>query len=114
MVICLGCCCGRVDRGHPAAPVDWLKEQWRKRGLPKKIHLTISGCLGPCDASNVVLVFFGDSPVWLAGLDSFQQYEAIADWAYACGVQDALLPLPLELESFRMERFHSLAVPMEV
>lgn len=114
VVVCLGCCCGRVDKGHPEAPVDWLKEQWRKRALPKKIHLTISGCLGPCDASNVVLLLFGDSPVWLGGLDKFEQYETLADWASACGAADSLLPLPPSLEPFRMERFHSLAVPLEV
>jgi cobaltochelatase CobN len=114
VVICLGCCCGRVDKGHPEAPVDWLKEQWRKRALPKKIHLTISGCLGPCDASNVVLLLLGDSPVWLGGLDSLEQYEAIADWATECAARDSLLPLPDQLDALRMERFSSLAIPMEV
>jgi hypothetical protein len=114
VVICLGCCCGRVEKDHPEVPVDWLKDQWRKRALPKKIHLTISGCLGPCDASNVVLLMFGDTPVWLGGLDSVRQYEAIADWATECAAHDSLLPLPGHLDAFRMERFSSFAVPMEV
>ena len=37
-------------------PVEWLKTEWRRRGLLKNIQLTISGCLGPCDVPNVVLI----------------------------------------------------------
>lgn len=114
VVICLGCCCGRVDKGHPAVPVDWLKNQWRTRALAKKIHLTVSGCLGPCDASNVVLLLLGDNPLWLAGLESLAHYESIVAWASVCAENDAILPLPAILEPFRMERFHSPALPLEV
>ena len=28
-VVCVGCCCGRVERGKPQVPVDWLKAQWK-------------------------------------------------------------------------------------
>jgi hypothetical protein len=112
VIVCLGCCCGRTDKGHPAVPVDWLKAEWRARQLPKKIHLTISGCVGPCDASNVVTLLFGDAAVWLGGLSSFEHYEAIANWAEACAAQDALVPLPASLEEFRMTRF--LASPVSI
>lgn len=113
VLVCMGCCCGRTDKGHPDVPVEWLKKEWRLRALPKFVHLTISGCLGPCDASNVILLL-GDTPVWLGGLDRFEQYQAIAVWAEGCKAQDTLLPLPVELEPFRMERFHFPTVPMEV
>jgi len=114
VVVCMGCCCGRTDKGHPEVPVDWLKNEWRQRTLPKSIHLTVSGCLGPCDASNVVLLLFGDNPVWLGGLNRFEHYEAIAGWADASRVLDSVQPLPAILEPFRMERFHDLEVPLEV
>jgi cobaltochelatase CobN len=54
--VCFGCCCGRTDRGKPEVPVEWLKAEWRRRGLPKNIQLSICGCLGPCDVANVVKV----------------------------------------------------------
>ena len=54
VLVCHGCCCGDVDRGKPEVPVDWLKQEWRKRGLLKNIQLSICGCLGPCDLANVV------------------------------------------------------------
>jgi cobaltochelatase CobN len=73
--------------------------------LPKKIHLTISGCLGPCDATNVVLVMFGDTAVWLGGLDDFAHYEALADWSSDCGQAGELKPLLPALARFRVQRF---------
>lgn len=107
VVVCLGCCCGRTDKGHPDVPVDWLKAEWKRRMLPKKIHLTISGCLGPCDASNVVMVLFGSEAIFYAGLSQRWQYRALADWASACERADALVPLPDSLDQFRLERFHN-------
>ncbi|MBK9171118.1 MAG: (2Fe-2S) ferredoxin domain-containing protein [Bryobacterales bacterium] len=106
VLVCVGCCCGRTDKGHPEVPVDWLKQEWRRRLLPKKVHLTISGCLGPCDATNVVLVMMGDRPVWLGGLEHREHYAALADWASACDQAGGLVPLPASLARFRMERFH--------
>lgn len=105
VLVCLGCCCGRTDKGHPEVPVDWLKLEWRRRSLPKHVHLTISGCLGPCDASNVVLILADDRQIWLGGLDRLQHYHALADWASRCAALQALAPLPPELELLRMARF---------
>jgi len=113
VIVCLGCCCGRTDKGHPEVPVDWLKAEWRKRLLPKKIHLTISGCVGPCDASNVVTLLFGEHSVWLGGLSTFAHYEAIADWAADCAERDELAPLPPSLARYRMTRFHPAPVAIE-
>jgi hypothetical protein len=48
LTICQGCCCGNTENGRPPVPVDWLKKEWRARGLLKRVQLTISGCLGPC------------------------------------------------------------------
>ncbi len=106
VILCLGCCCGRTDKGHPEVPVEWMKHQWRQRALAKKVQLTISGCLGPCDASNVVLVMIGDQPVWLGGLDENKHYAALVDWASACDRAGSAIPLPASLAPFRMDRFH--------
>ncbi|MBL8211841.1 MAG: (2Fe-2S) ferredoxin domain-containing protein [Bryobacterales bacterium] len=105
VVACLGCCCGRTGKGHPEVPVDWLKAEWKRRMLPKKIHLSISGCLGPCDASNVVMVLLGSDAVFYGGLSQHWQYEALADWASACAEAVGLVPLPECLEPYRLQRF---------
>jgi cobaltochelatase CobN len=86
--------------------VDWLKAEWKRRMLPKKIHLTISGCLGPCDVSNVVMLLLGSETVFLAGLSQRWQYLALADWASDCERANEIVPIPDSLEQFRLERFH--------
>ena len=47
MFVCNGCCCGRTEKGFPALPLDEFKRQWKERGIRRRFHLTISGCLGP-------------------------------------------------------------------
>lgn len=95
VVVCVGCCCGRTDKGHPAVPVDWLKAEWKRRMLPKKIHLTISGCLGPCDATNVVMILLREA-------------------AEKHRLRAKLAPLPHSLEKFRMQRFAGEEIPAAV
>ena len=65
VLVCIGCCCGRVDRGKPEVPVDWLKAQWKAARLNPYIQLTISGCLGPCDLPNVVAVLTAAGQQWI-------------------------------------------------
>jgi len=33
ITICKGCCCGNTEHERPEVPVEWLKSEWRKRGL---------------------------------------------------------------------------------
>jgi cobaltochelatase CobN len=76
MTVCSGCCCGAVHRGKPEVPVEWLKNEWRSRGLLKVLQLTIAGCMGPCDLNNVVRISGPAEDVWLGGVDRFQLYSS--------------------------------------
>jgi hypothetical protein len=115
VIVCEGCCCGRVDKGHPEVPREWLKTEWRKRLLPGKVHLTFSGCVGPCDISNVVMVVTERQTVWLGGLDRQSQFAELADWASACARADEAIPLPWALEHLRFDRFtNSILIREEV
>lgn len=101
--MCSGCCCGVVSRGKPEVPVEWLKREWRSRGLLKNIQLTISCCLGPCDLTNVVKVEGPGSEVWLGNIRHFEQYSALVEWAAVSKIAGALTPLP---EAFEPHRFN--------
>ena len=76
--ICQGCCCGKTDKGHPEVPVEWLKQEWKLRGLLKRVHLTITGCLGPCDVPNVIAITSSEGTQWLARITTRRQYLMIA------------------------------------
>jgi hypothetical protein len=101
VIICMGCCCGRTDRGHPEVPVDWLKSEWKSRKLLRSVHLSISGCLGPCDVSNVCSIIAPGETMWLGGLSARAHYEALLDWAISSKDAGRLLPLPSALHGRR-------------
>jgi predicted metal-binding protein len=96
--VCRGCCCGQIERGRPEVPVEWLKQEWRKRGLLKRVQLTVSGCLGPCDVPNVVAIVTQGKTVWLGNISGQDQYQSLLDWAsrsknlsHAVDIPDELL-----------------------
>jgi|HubBroStandDraft_6_1064221.scaffolds.fasta_scaffold598689_2 hypothetical protein len=103
--LCRGCCCGAVQKGHPDVPVDWMKDQWRLHGIKKSIQLTISGCLGPCDLSNVASISSGEQTVFLGRLREFSDYAALFQWARDSAEAERALPLPRELEERRFDPF---------
>jgi hypothetical protein len=105
--VCLGCCCGAVERGKPAVPVDWIKKEWKERGLKKSIQLTISGCLGPCDLPNVVSISSQDETLWLGTLSKLEDYAVLLEWASANARAGRLLPLPGGLTEFRFNPFRN-------
>jgi hypothetical protein len=105
VMVCSGCCCGAVSRGKPEVPVEWLKREWKSRGLLKNIQLSISCCLGPCDLTNVVKVAGPASEVWLGNLHRFDQYTSLVDWATESKAAGELAPLPEDFEPHRFNPF---------
>ncbi|CAM3971990.1 (2Fe-2S) ferredoxin domain-containing protein [Alicyclobacillus pomorum] len=103
--ICSGCCCGHTERGKPPVPIEWLKDQWKKRKLKPHVQLTISGCLGPCDLVNVVAIMTANEQIWLGGIQEDSTYEAIMDWASSSVTLGYLPPLPVKLHEHIFERF---------
>lgn len=101
--VCLGCCCGQVERGLPAVPAEWLKQEWRKRGLLKRVQLTISGCLGPCDVPNVVSVVTPSKTLWLGNITRRDQYQSLLDWAARTKDTGRAIELPKELVACLLE-----------
>jgi cobaltochelatase CobN len=107
--VCNGCCCGQTHKGHPEVPVEWLKREWKYRGLLKRVHLTISGCLGPCDVPNVILITSAEGTAWLGEISHKRQYGMLADWAEQSKIADRLLPLPREFDQHRLAAFREEA-----
>jgi cobaltochelatase CobN len=105
VLVCLGCCCGRVERGKPEVPVDWLKARWKEARLNPYIQLTISGCLGPCDLPNVVAILTETGQQWIGQLTQREHYEALVEWGRACGAARHVEPPPAVLRPHIFERF---------
>ena len=105
ITICQGCCCGNTERGLPEVPVEWLKNEWRKRGLLKRVQLTISGCVGPCDLPNVVVITTSSGTEWLGNITKVEQYRSLLEWAVRCRDAGEMLPLPREFQECRINPF---------
>jgi nitrile hydratase accessory protein len=78
-----GCCCGRTQDGYAPVPRDLYHEEWQRRGLRSRVHLTIGGCLGPCALANVVMLLFAGRQAWFHSIATDAQVLALYDWIEA-------------------------------
>ncbi len=105
LILCKGCCCGRTDRGLPEVPVERIKAIWQMEKLNRTIQLTISGCLGPCDVPNVVLILTPDKAEWFGEIEGDAGYDALIQWARSCHTAGSLQPIPPLLAEHGLKRF---------
>jgi cobaltochelatase CobN len=105
LFVCQGCCCGNTGSGHPALPLDDFKQQWKDRGIHLRVHLTVTGCLGPCPLANVVLLLFAGESIWLHSINTPEHVTAIYDYLEAMLEAEAYLPPAGLLESCHFNRF---------
>ncbi|HEY4048967.1 MAG TPA: (2Fe-2S) ferredoxin domain-containing protein [Acidobacteriaceae bacterium] len=99
LIVCQGCCCGATSKDRPEVPAEWLKDEWRRRGLLKRVQLSMSGCVGTCDAPNVVVVNSASGSQWLGNITEFNQYRSLLEWAARSLEAGHLLELPREFKS---------------
>jgi cobaltochelatase CobN len=73
--------------------------------LLKRVQLSISGCLGPCDLPNVVTISNGNGTQWFGEIKEFEQYRDLVDWATQSRDAGELLPLPKEFQQHTLYPF---------
>ncbi len=70
LIVCAtGCCCGHTERGFAPVPVDLYHQEWERRRLRNRVHLSQGGCLGPCPLANVALLLMDGRPYWFHSLN---------------------------------------------
>src|SRR5262245_5717734 len=105
LFVCQGCCCGRTEKGFPALPIDEFKQQWKARGIRRRFHLTISGCLGPCPLANVVLILFRGRSLWLHSINNAEDVSSIYGYVEQMLQAEKYLDPPPELEFRSFHRY---------
>lgn len=96
-VCATGCCCGHTERGHFPVPVDLYHQEWARRRIRHKVHLSLGGCLGPCALSNVALLLYGGEQVWFHSIETDDQVVAIFDYIESMVRESAFRPPPESL-----------------
>ncbi len=106
LIICArGCCCGRDDKGKPAVPVDFYKQEYKRRQIRDSVQLTMSGCIGPCPLLNVALVLFDGRRVWFQSINHQSQILAIYDYLDRMIAADRFLPPTAELADLAFDYY---------
>ena len=105
LFVCHGCCCGQTEKGFPASPVDEFKRQWKSRGMRRRFHLTISGCLGPCPLANVVMLQIQGRSVWLHSINNAEDVSLIYNYVEQMLSEQTYLDPPATLASRHFQRY---------
>lgn len=50
------CCCGWAEKDRLPFDNSLWSDEWEQRRMRNQLHLTFSGCLGPCAAGNNALL----------------------------------------------------------
>jgi nitrile hydratase accessory protein len=114
LFVCNGCCCGRTDKGFPALPLDDFKRQWKQRGIRRRFHLTISGCLGPCPLANVVLLEFHGQSLWFHSINQPEDVNVIYDYVERMLLAETIMDVPEALKSRLFVRYLEKTKPCRV
>lgn len=98
------CCCGWTEKGR--APINYAlyQKEWEDRKIRNKIHLTFTGCLGPCATGNNVLLQLGGRSIWFKDLNEDSLIPLLYEYVEAL-LKDITTAPPPELEDHIFERF---------
>ncbi len=86
-----------MDRGFAPVPQELYHNEWERRRLRTRVHLSIGGCLGPCALANVVLLLFAGRETWFHSVATEAQVLAIYDYIEAMVAAERYLPPPAAL-----------------
>ena len=75
-------------------PAELYHNEWERRRLRNRVHLTIGGCLGPCALANVVQLVFGERIVFFHSVNDEATVLALYDYIEQMVATDAYLPPP--------------------
>lgn len=99
------CCCGWTEKGRAPVNTALYSEEWERRKIRNTVHLSFTGCLGPCAVGNTVLLqLFGQS-IWFKDLNGDQYIPLIYDYIEAMLEVGSVLPPPESLAEHVYARY---------
>lgn len=105
------CCCGWAEKGRmPFANTLW-SDEWERRRIRAQLHLTFSGCLGPCAVGNNALLQIHDRSIWFKDLNDPALTPQVFDYIEAMLAAGTVLGVPPALAGHVYERYLTPGVP---
>ncbi len=99
------CCCGWEEKGRMPFANELWSDEWERRRIRSRLHLTFTGCLGPCIAGNNALLQLHGRSIWLKDLNDPSLVPAVFDFAQQMLDEGKVLPSPPELTDHVYERY---------
>ena len=93
LLVCDGCCCGRMEKGNNAVPIEYLKNAWEENSLQNHVGLSISG-FGPLQSQQCYTDDEWNERIWLGELGTIEHYEALVEWAKSISNNQEVSNLP--------------------
>jgi YHS domain-containing protein len=91
------CCCGWDEKGRLPFDLTLWSEEWERRRIRNRLHLTFTGCLGPCGVGNNALLQLYGQAIWLKDLNDPALVPRTFDYAEAMLAAGRALPPPTPL-----------------
>ena len=98
------CCCGWEEKGRLPFDHSLYAEEWERRKIRNRLHLSFAGCLGPCAVGNNALLQIYGHSIWLSDLNDPSLVAALFDYAEAMLEAGTVLPPPASLRNHLYER----------
>lgn len=99
------CCCGWTEKGRAPVNTELYGSEWERRKIRNKVHLSFTGCLGPCAVgNNALLQLFGRS-IWFKDLNDDAYIPLIFDYIEAMLAAGHALPPPAALAEHVYDRY---------
>lgn len=99
------CCCGWAEKGRMPFDNALWSEEWERRRIRNRVHLTFSGCLGPCAVGNNALLQIHGQSIWFKDLNSPTFAPAVFDYIEAMLAAGDVLPVPALLTDHVYQRY---------
>lgn len=98
------CCCGWSEKGRASVNIPLYEQEWENRRIRNRVHLSFTGCLGPCAVGNNALLQLSGRSIWFKDLNDDKYIPIIFDFLEAL-LKDVYSPVPPELAEHVFERF---------
>lgn len=99
------CCCGWDVKGRMPFDNALWSEEWERRRIRDRVHLSFVGCLGPCAVGNNAMLILHGRTTWLKDLNDPALAPAVFDWIEAMLASGSVLPAPSALADHVWQRY---------
>jgi YHS domain-containing protein/(2Fe-2S) ferredoxin len=99
------CCCGWTEKGRAPLNLALYEQEWEQRNIRNRLHLTFTGCLGPCAVGNNVMLQIDGQSIWFKDLNRDALIPLVFDYIEVILSAGHVVPPPAALADHVYARY---------